>query len=281
MEWLSGLTGFADTLVNKHIADQNLNFQRENLAYQKELQQQIFQREDNAVQRRADDLQKAGLSKTLAAGSGAGAGSIVSTSAPQNQFKSNLQNVVGNMASIAQSFQDVEKTKLENSILAHDASIITGEPDVISNIQKSSEYQIANAISMVLYGKPLSGLGKDAGKVVKEVSGLGSDTVKAFSDVVNSSRNLKFDFTNPSPIKKDTIGNAVLSSVISGKAYEPTFDSSVAKTVSGNSVTSKTIEGAKQATDDFIKKNPQLTDKEIATIRRVEKALAEKFSKLI
>ena len=51
-----------------------------NFEYQKNLQNQIFNREDNAVQRRVQDLQSAGLSKTLAAGDGAGAGSVVSTS---------------------------------------------------------------------------------------------------------------------------------------------------------------------------------------------------------
>ena len=51
-----------------------------NFEYQKNLQNQIFNREDNAVQRRVQDLQAAGLSKTLAAGDGAGAGSVVSTS---------------------------------------------------------------------------------------------------------------------------------------------------------------------------------------------------------
>ena len=54
-----------------------------NLNYQKNLQQQIFAREDNSVQRRANDLEAAGLSKTLAAGSSAGAGQVVNTSAPQ------------------------------------------------------------------------------------------------------------------------------------------------------------------------------------------------------
>lgn len=56
------------------------HFRNENFAYQKALQQQIFGREDNAVQRRRADLEAAGLNPNLAAGSAAGAGSVVATS---------------------------------------------------------------------------------------------------------------------------------------------------------------------------------------------------------
>ena len=63
----------------------NFELQKENYAYQKELQQDIFNREDTAVQRRVADLQAAGLSRTLAAGSSASSGSVVSTRAPQRE----------------------------------------------------------------------------------------------------------------------------------------------------------------------------------------------------
>lgn len=59
------------------------NYEKEaderNFEYQKELQQQIFAREDNALQRRMQDAEKAGLNPfSVANGSGAGAGAVVS-----------------------------------------------------------------------------------------------------------------------------------------------------------------------------------------------------------
>lgn len=65
------------------VNDLNYQLQKENLDYQKSLQKVMFGREDNAVQRRVNDLKTAGLSPVLAAGSSANAGPVISTSAPQ------------------------------------------------------------------------------------------------------------------------------------------------------------------------------------------------------
>ncbi len=72
--------GFISNAVTNGL---NYKLQKDNLAYQKDLQQIMFSREDNAVQRRVSDLRKAGLSPVLAAGSAASAGPVISTSAPQ------------------------------------------------------------------------------------------------------------------------------------------------------------------------------------------------------
>lgn len=65
------------------VNDLNYQLQKENLDYQKSLQKVMFERNDNAVQRRVNDLKTAGLSPVLAAGSSANAGPVISTSAPQ------------------------------------------------------------------------------------------------------------------------------------------------------------------------------------------------------
>lgn len=114
---LSGLTNVGSTIAGTvdsiNTNKENLALQKENLAYQKDLQQAIFQREDNAVQRRVADLKAAGLSPTLAAGSSAGAGSVVSTSAPQK--KSNMEALLS-LASVGTSLAKQQQAQTEADI---------------------------------------------------------------------------------------------------------------------------------------------------------------------
>lgn len=108
-------------IANKNFQAQQdlLDFQKQsyqqNYDYQKALQQQIFEREDNSVQRRAEDLSKAGLSKTLAAGSGAGAGSVVGTSAftGGQAPKMDVVDRAGKVIQLMQAQADMRKTQAE------------------------------------------------------------------------------------------------------------------------------------------------------------------------
>lgn len=86
---LGGLgVGIAQTVFNKDIADRNFQFQQDVYNYQKQLQREIFQREDNAIRRRAADIAAAGGNPATAweTGNGAGAGAPVSVTAPQRDY---------------------------------------------------------------------------------------------------------------------------------------------------------------------------------------------------
>ncbi len=120
---LSAYSTYKGVKDNIKTNDLNYKLQLDNLAYQKALQKVVFAREDNAVQRRIADLRKAGLSPTLAAGSSAGAGAVIGTTAPQKV--SNLQGYmalaqVGTMLAQQQKAQteaDIARQQLKQSAL--------------------------------------------------------------------------------------------------------------------------------------------------------------------
>lgn len=120
---LSGYATYKGFESQKKANDLNYRLQLENLAYQKDLQKVMFAREDNAVQRRVNDLRSAGLSPTLAAGSSASAGPVIGTTAPQKV--SNLEGYmalaqVGTMLANQQKAQteaDIARQQLKQSAL--------------------------------------------------------------------------------------------------------------------------------------------------------------------
>lgn len=72
-----------NTIASTYMGAKNLAFEKENLAYLKQVQQKTWDREDNSVQRRTRDLKAAGLSPVLAAGQGASTMAPIKTDAPQ------------------------------------------------------------------------------------------------------------------------------------------------------------------------------------------------------
>lgn len=136
----STLAGTVDSIINNK---KNFDLQKENLAYQKDLQKEIFAREDSAVQRRVNDLIKAGLSPTLAAGSASPAGSVVSTSAPQK--KSNFEALTA-LASVKTLLAQQQRAQTEADIARQQLNM---SKEQLKQVKMDNNYFRFNNISPV------------------------------------------------------------------------------------------------------------------------------------
>lgn len=125
----------------------NYGQQAEERDYQRGLQEEIFAREDTAVQRRAADLEAAGLSRTLAAGSAAGSGAVVSTKAPQFQA-ANARAGAELAMTAAQTKASIDLAK------ANERNIDARTAQVRQDTQQRAElhpYAVRNAINELDY----------------------------------------------------------------------------------------------------------------------------------
>lgn len=115
MGLLAGVT-IASGIANiaKNVYDSYKEHQ--NYAYQKDLQQKIFQREDSSVQRRVNDLRQAGLSPTLGAGQGASAGQAIKTEAPKAPHIDATEKMIVGLQMLQQK-ANISKTMAETSAI--------------------------------------------------------------------------------------------------------------------------------------------------------------------
>lgn len=149
---LGALAGIGTSIANTVGQYKQMNFM-------KDMQKEAWRREDNAVQRRVDDLSAAGLSPVLAAGSSASASSPISIGAPDHgDIQGNIKGaaeMVAMQKSIAKTEADTLKTNaerakvalesdkvdLQNKRLALDTDIVQRDFDIVKGDQAGKLYK--------------------------------------------------------------------------------------------------------------------------------------------
>lgn len=140
---LGGVGAIADAFVGA----KNYNLQKNALAWQKEAQETTWAREDNAVQRRAEDLKQAGLSPVLAAGSAAQTSGPITPIVPQ--LKSNFQEkaLMAQQALTQKAVYDktLAETQLAKTSEEKEKNIIEMQAmDKLMKLQDSQRKEIEN-----------------------------------------------------------------------------------------------------------------------------------------
>lgn len=108
---------------------------KQQLEWQKFAQQETWKREDNAVQRRAADLNAAGMNRLLAAGSGASASAPVHVDVPQYPDFSGLGDPLIQKAQVdmalAKQRADISQTSAQTKLLTGQLATVTKQNDLL------------------------------------------------------------------------------------------------------------------------------------------------------
>lgn len=123
---IAGIGGINVGKEANQIEKDNLTFQKDLLEYQKGIQQTIFDREDNATQRKVEDLKAAGLSPVLAAGQGARAGAVVGMKAPQRGVASMAMRLQGidRLASVGRTITELANIEAQTKRISAESELI-------------------------------------------------------------------------------------------------------------------------------------------------------------
>lgn len=142
---MSGLGGIIQTGVNIWRGTKEDEWNERNFDYQKALQQQIFEREDTAIQRRMADLKAAGLNPNLAAGQGAAAGAVVGRS--NTSVKDiNVGNPVGTALDAASAVAQLRAQREQNQILGNQKREAKANADMAENEALLNKVELLNLL---------------------------------------------------------------------------------------------------------------------------------------
>ncbi len=168
-------TGLTGTLIGASQSKQNLDFQKEQFAYQKELNQQYLDRMDNRLQYMTADAKKAGINPLAAIGQSGGYSTQQSAQAPQqdtsylnylngigssiNQYLINAKTTADAKVALAQANQlsaqainTTTDTDLKNQMkanLKHDLSVanrLNAPTGILPDMEKDMYHDIKSFI---------------------------------------------------------------------------------------------------------------------------------------
>lgn len=152
---VEGETGAGANKTNKEIADQNLDFEREKFDYDKALQERIFEREDTAYQRTANDMRLAGMNP-LSMQSTNGAGEAIATTAPHNDYQMQSTQGLNLLNMLFNASLQAKNTASNNSLNQAQANLLNEQ----ANNQAIKNNYEANILSNTLLGLRLDNVSK-------------------------------------------------------------------------------------------------------------------------
>lgn len=140
--------GIYNSINQSQLSKKNLRFQRDVLNYNKQLQREIFQREDNAIRRRSTDIAAAGGNPAMAweTGNGAGVGQSVPTEAPQEQPVDYSQLLNSSLSQISGGIQQYQQFKMQDAQIKRmeaDTSLVNAE--VITEVIRQKQLELQNS----------------------------------------------------------------------------------------------------------------------------------------
>nr|QJB19310.1 MAG: DNA pilot protein [Microvirus sp.] len=170
-----------DRIQQQQQYNMNLVMQKEQQLYDRAQDKLTRDREDNAVQRRSADMQKAGINPLLAAGSPASAGTVSHNTAPQGQYadQSAVRQAAMEAAKTVQDIitqkQNIAQSVAQQKLIEKQQKKVEAETKGIGYDNEIKKLDAANSIETGI------GQGSALGRNVKDLYGYAKNMVDAIN----------------------------------------------------------------------------------------------------